>query len=158
DEIPRARLSTIPADPVDEVRVFDDEALSLDPIDVELYAAGDQNTRAWAELRIERSPRDGAEFHGATGAQTPRAWSVSALETYLSCPFKFFAQHVLKLEEEPEDEEVMNPRRQGQFVHQVFEDFFHEWQAGGRGRVTPENLDEARAHFTRVVDGALEAL
>ena len=58
-----------------------------------------------------------------------RAWSVSALETYLDCPFKFFAQHVLRLEEEPEDEEVMDPRRQGQFVHDVFEDFFREWQA-----------------------------
>ena len=34
-----------------------------------------------------------------------RVWSVSALETYVGCPFRFFAQHVLKLEEEPDDEE-----------------------------------------------------
>jgi len=57
--------------------------------------------------------------------------SVSAIETYLDCPFKFFAQHVLKLEEEPEDEEVMDPRRQGQFVHDVFERFFAAWQNAG---------------------------
>ncbi len=53
---------------------------------------------------------------------------MSALETYIGCPFKFFAQHVLRLEEEPDDEEVMDPRRQGQFVHEVFETFFTEWQ------------------------------
>ena len=160
DEIPRARLSAVPADPIDDVRAFDDEALSLDPIDVDAYVrhSDDVETRAWARLRIARGPRDGAEFHGSTGAQSSRPWSVSALETYLSCPFKFFAQHVLKLEEEPEDEEVMDPRRQGQFVHRVFEDFFSEWQASGHGRVTRENLDDARDLFTKTVDRALEAL
>ena len=160
DEIPRARLSTVPADPIDDVRVFDDEALSFDPINVDAYvrASDDAETRAWAQLRIARSPRDRAEFHGSIGAQDARPWSVSALETYLSCPFKFFAQHVLKLEEEPEDEEVMDPRRQGQFVHQVFEKFFRAWQAAGRGRVTPENLDAARELFTNTVDRALDAL
>jgi RecB family exonuclease len=116
------------------------------------------DTRAWAELRIARSAGDRPDFHGSIGAREPKPWSVSALETYLSCPFKFFAQHVLKLEEEPEDEEVMDPRRQGQFVHQVFEDFFREWQASGRARVTADNLDDARALFTQIVDRALERL
>jgi ATP-dependent helicase/DNAse subunit B len=83
---------------------------------------------------------------------------VSALETYLGCPFKFFAQHVLRLEEEPDDEEVMDPRRQGQLVHEVFEAFFRSWQAGGRRAITQENLDEARAMFAGVVDRALEGL
>jgi ATP-dependent helicase/DNAse subunit B len=83
---------------------------------------------------------------------------VSALETYLDCPFKFFAQRVLKLEEEPDDEEVMDPKQQGQFVHQVFERFFHRWQAGGRQAVTPANLDEARGVFGEVVEECLDAL
>jgi ATP-dependent helicase/nuclease subunit B len=87
-----------------------------------------------------------------------RAWSVSALETYVGCPFKFFAQHVLKLEEEPDDEEVMDPRRQGQFVHDVFERFFAAWQATGHRAVTPDNLDAARDMFTATVDRALERL
>jgi RecB family exonuclease len=65
---------------------------------------------------------------------------------------------VLKLEEEPDDEEVMDPRRQGQFVHEVFERFFAEWQSAGHRAITPENLDAARALFTEVVDRALEAL
>ena len=86
-----------------------------------------------------------------------RVWSVSGIETYLDCPFKFFARYVLKLDEEPEDEEVMDPRRQGQFVHAVFEDFFREWQESGQGAITPANLDEARRLFESVVDRQLEA-
>ena len=65
---------------------------------------------------------------------------------------------MLKLEEEPDDEEVMDPRRQGQFVHGVFEAFFKEWQEAGRGAITPENLDEAWTTFELVVDGALRRL
>src|SRR6185503_12593419 len=76
----------------------------------------------------------------------------------LGCPFRFFAQHVLKLEEEPDDEEVMDPRRQGQFMHHVFEEFFRAWQAAGHRAITPANLDAARELFTTVVDRALESL
>jgi RecB family exonuclease len=97
-------------------------------------------------------------FHGQTGAIEPRAWSVSALETYLGCPFKFFAQHVLKLEEEPDDEEVMDPRKQGQFVHEVFEQFFREWQQAGYGAIAPALLDDARTMFVQVVDRAAARL
>jgi RecB family exonuclease len=90
--------------------------------------------------------------------EAARGWSISALETYLACPFKFFAQHVLELEEEPDDEEVMDPRRQGQFVHEVFEAFFTAWQDAGYRAITPNNLDVARAMFAKVVDAALERI
>ena len=83
-------------------------------------------------------------FHGQAGAVPVRAWSVSAIETYLQCPFRFFAQHVLRLEEDPDDDEVMDPRQQGQFMHQVFEAFFKEWQDRGYQAIVPDNLDQAR--------------
>ncbi|HXI29559.1 MAG TPA: PD-(D/E)XK nuclease family protein [Vicinamibacterales bacterium] len=158
DEIPRARMTTMARPPSEGARVFEDEALSLDPPLVDALDADE--SRAWAGLRIGRSPADAPEFHGTVrSSATPvRAWSVSAIETYLDCPFRFFAQHVLKLQEEPEDEEVMDPRRQGQFVHQVFEAFFTEWQAAGHRAITPANLDVAREMFTTVVDRALEQL
>ena len=98
------------------------------------------------------------DFHGTVHDLPAHVWSVSAIETYLDCPFKFFAQHVLKLEEEPEDEEVMDPRRQGKFVHDVFERFFAAWQNAGHRAVTPDNLDAAREMFTAVVDRALDRL
>jgi RecB family exonuclease len=155
DEIPRAHLSSAASAPFDEARVFIDEALSLEPLALDPFEG---DTRAWAELRAGRSPADAPDFHGTVRETPVRAWSVSAIETYLDCPFKFFAQHVLKLEEEPEDEEVMDPRRQGQFVHEVFETFFAAWQRAGHRAITPQNLDDARALFTAVVDGALERL
>ncbi len=155
DEIPRARLSTVTCAPFADARVFDDEALSLEPIAFDPFQG---DARTWAELRTARSPADAPDFHGTVRDLPARAWSVSAIETYLDCPFKFFAQHVLKLEEEPEDEEVMDPRRQGQFVHDVFERFFAAWQIAGHRAVTPENLDAAREMFTAVIDRVLERL
>src|SRR5262249_32747548 len=98
DEVPRARLSAVLRRPSDgPAKTLDDQE--------------------WARLRASRTAPDAAMFHGAAGSLGETSWSVSALETYTSCPFKFFAQHILKLEEEPDDEEVMDPRRQGQFVH-----------------------------------------
>ena len=155
DEIPRARLSTMVRAPFEDARVFADEALSLDPITFDPFQG---DARAWAEIRTSRTPADAPDFHGVVRDIPPRPWSVSAIETYLDCPFKFFAQHVLKIEEEPEDQEVMDPRRQGQFVHDVFERFFAAWQSAGHRAVTPKNLDAAREMFTAIVDRALERL
>ena len=152
DEIPRARLSAVARTPFEDARVFADEALSLEPITLGPFQG---DARDWAELRTQRSPADVPGFHGTVTGIEPRPWSVSAIETYLDCPFKFFAQHVLKLEEEPEDQEVMDPRRQGQFVHDVFEKFFDAWQRAGHRTVTPQNLAVARDMFTAVVDRAL---
>ena len=155
DEIPRARLSTIARPPAGASRVFEEEALSLEPPQFDML---DADARTWAGLRVARSPAAAAEYHGMVGSAPARAWAVSAIETYLDCPFRFFAQHVLKLQEEPEDEEVMDPRRQGRFMHEVFETFFAAWQAAGHRTITAANLDRARELFEQVVDRALEQL
>ncbi len=156
DEISRARLSTVVRELIGNARVFLDEALSLDPPILDRL---DGPARAWADLRASRSPADAPQFHGWILPAPPAPpFTVSALETYLECPFKFFAQHVLKLQDEPEDQEVMDPKRQGRFVHDVFERFFKTWQAGGHGAITPQNLDDARGLFTSIVDSALDQL
>jgi RecB family exonuclease len=151
DEVPRARLSTMSRRPAleprlpDEVMAHHEGALGI----------GNDTTRAWLEMRSERSSSDDMAYHGSAGQRMPRTWSVSAVETYITCPFKFFAQHVLRLEEDPDDEEVMDPRRQGQFAHEVFETFFKEWQEAGHKAITPDDLPLARELFTAVVDRAL---
>jgi len=155
DEVPRAGLSTVARAPSPAGRLFIDEALAIEPVSLDRLEPA---SRSWAELRMSRSDRGEPVFHGQAGARPSRAWSVSALETYLDCPFKFYAQRVLRLEEEPDDEEVMDPRRQGQFAHEVFEDFFNRWAASGRQAVTPGNLAEAREMFEQVVDESLGAL
>jgi RecB family exonuclease len=155
DEVPRARLSVVARPAVAQARVFVDESLSLEP---RSFAPLDPHERVWAELRASRTGQDDSRFHGTVANATTRTWTVSALETYLGCPFRFFAQHVLRLEEEPDDEEIMDPRRQGQFVHNVFERFFDAWQGAGLRAITSANLDDARTMFTAVVDRALGEL
>jgi RecB family exonuclease len=163
DDIPRARLSTVAHELDQNARVFLEEALSLEPPD---FGPLEGPARTWAELRQNRSPADSPEFHGQVrqvGHQLPDLpdppdLSVSSIETYLDCPFKYFAQHVLKLDDEPDDEEVMDPRKQGQFMHQVFETFFRAWQAQGARAITPDNLDTARTLFAATVDRELERL
>ncbi|HTK30277.1 MAG TPA: PD-(D/E)XK nuclease family protein [Vicinamibacterales bacterium] len=155
DEIPRARLSSAPAPAIGLARIFPDETLSTDPVDTSLL---DGEARRWAALRMARTPAGAPPFHGQVGAVEARPWSVSAIETYLGCPFRFFAQYVLRLEEDPDDDEVMDPRAQGEFVHGVFEAFFRSWQAAGRGAITPDNLEDARALFAAVADAAAARL
>lgn len=154
DEVPRARLSTL-ARAIRTTPPLREESVALDDRPSELVGDG---AREWLALRTARPPADDARFHGSTGARASRTWSVSALEAYIGCPFRFFAQHVLRLEEEPEDEEVMDPRRQGQFIHEVFERFFREWQDAGQGAITAANLPLARERFTGVVDRALQRI
>jgi RecB family exonuclease len=138
-------------------RVFVDEALSIDPVQLDTLGA---DVREWAVMRAERSGGNDARYHGAAGRQAPRAWSVSAIETYLTCPFKFFAQYVLRLDEEEEraDQEVMDPKAQGRFVHEVFEAFFSKWQSLGHRAITVTNLHLARHLFEEIVEEGLRPL
>jgi RecB family exonuclease len=152
DEVARAGLAIVVQDAPQGGRLLIEDALSIDPVVADRL---EPETRAWAELRLARSSSTDAAFHGQTGAVPARPWSVSAIETYLECPFKFLARHVLHLEDEPDDEEVMDPRRQGAFVHKVFERFFHRWQAHGRRQITVDSLDEARALFEDEVEHSL---
>ena len=155
DEIARARLSTVALDPPASSPISTEEALALDPPDLNSL---DLVARSWAQMRAARSSGEDPAYHGQTGAPAARAWSVSALETYQGCPFKFFARYILRLDEEPEDEEVMTPLTQGVFMHDVFEAFFAQWQTDGHQAITPANLDVARAVFRDVAEERLARL
>ncbi len=163
DEIHRARLSSLAVEDRDSGDNRGPERATLQVLERATLQVPETATLqitedGWAEMRASRTPGTEGVFHGRVGPHPQRAWSVSALETYIGCPFRFFAQHVLRLEEEPDDEEVMDPRRQGQFVHDVFEKFFKEWQASGRRTITPQNIQEARQAFADVVEQALTRL
>ncbi len=95
---------------------------------------------------------------GFTDPLSPRPLSLSALERYQDCPFKFFAADVLRLEEVPEDESTMSPRARGRFIHEVFQRFFEAWDGRGGGAITAERLDEARALMADVAAPLLDRL
>ena len=154
DEVASLELPTSPRADVG-ARITADDALSTEPVSlVPLPPVA----RDWAERRQRRPAADAPAFHGFVGTSASRNWPVSALETYLTCPFKFFAKHVLGLEEEPEDSDVMDPRQQGLFVHRVFEVFFDRWRRSGRGSITAATLDEAREQFATVVEEEVQHL
>jgi RecB family exonuclease len=112
----------------------------------------------WLALRLARPSGGDGRFRGTTGPRAPGAYRVSAIERYLACPFKYFAAHVLRAEEERAEEPGLSALERGRLVHEVFEAFFTEWQAAGRGAITPESLAEAIDTFGRVAEARLETL
>ena len=136
-------------------RMFVYEALASEPVEP---SAVEGDASAWLAVRTARSEAAAGQFHGAAASYKPAAYSVSSLERYLQCPFQFFAERVLRLEEDPEDEATLNPKELGIFVHDVFQKFFEEWNRQGHLGITPDNLPQARAIFSEVIEPLLAML
>lgn len=148
DDVPGFGLTTRVDDEV-TARVFRYETLIDNPT-----AAGS----AWAAARARNAERERSRFEGQAGTWTLPRVSVSRLERYLKCPFQFYVANVLQVAEEPEDENSRSPLERGRFLHELFETFFHEWQARGRGRITSREMGDARALFEEVAGPALRSL
>lgn len=151
------------------VRVFADEALmGPSPTDAPLAECA----ATWLALRQNRAPKADPRFHGFTrptpdasppsergdGRRAARGYTVTGLDRYLECPFKYFARSVLELPEEAAEEHGMTPRERGRFVHEVFRAFFSEWHASGGREIGLDQLEAARSLFARLVETALASL
>ena len=143
EEVERAGLPSVEID-LPFQRIFDDERLVFDsgPAVTPLVPSGAGGTA--------QAP--------APGSGARPALSLSALERYQDCPFKFFAADVLRLEEAPEDESMLSPRARGRFIHEVFQRFFEVWDTREGGTITSERLDGARSLFHEVAEPLLERL
>jgi RecB family exonuclease len=136
-------------------RVAYADALALHPRRADILP---DRARAWGAMRLGDDPRAAPRLQGDAGAwRLPRV-SISRLELFLNCPFKFYASQVLKLEEPPEDEAIQTPLARGRFLHDLWERFFAEWQRRGHGRVDPDHVDEARRLFAEISEEALGTL
>ena len=140
--------------PVPSVLVFNYEALTRG----RLEAVAGESAREWAAFRTQAGRRDGPRFRGETGPHHPGGYSLSGLERYQDCPFKFFASDVLRLDEPPEDGAVLSARARGRFVHELLQQFFAAWDARGEGGITPARLDAARTVFAGVAEPLLARL
>jgi RecB family exonuclease len=136
-------------------RIFESEALCHEPIEATPLSAF---ARAWLPRRVRVAEIPLARFRGFTGPPAARPLSLSALERYQDCPFKFFAADVLRLEEAPEDESTMSPRARGRFIHEVFQRFYEAWDRRGGGTITSERVDDARALMAEVAEPLLARL
>lgn len=143
-----------------EVRTFLDEALSIAPVVPEALTG---SARAWLDVRMAASLEAASQPPGvlappADAARAPRAdasYAVTYLETYLRCPFRYFAAYVLRLEEEQHEEIGLSPRERGLVIHEIFEQFFRRWTEGGNGAIAPANVDQARALMVAVANEVL---
>jgi len=154
DELARAALDAVEETPATG-RVFEHEALGLDPVDPGALDAG---ARAWADLRLSARGQPEPRFHGATDGHHARVYSLTSLERYLDCPFKFFAADVLRAEEPPDDQSAPSPRARGRFIHDVLQKFFEAWDRTGAGPITAETLDRAKEVAVTVAEPLLQAL
>ncbi|MDI6616245.1 MAG: PD-(D/E)XK nuclease family protein, partial [Syntrophaceae bacterium] len=82
----------------------------------------------------------------------PETVSVSRLKTAVTCPYRFFAEAILKMEPLEDVEPETSPREKGNRIHRAVALFTHRV----RERETEMSSDEARALLTACVDEALQ--
>lgn len=75
--------------------------------------------------------------------------SPSQIETYLECPFRWFAERRLHT---GSVDEGFGPIERGTFAHAVLQEFYLRFQAAGYSKVNEGNLDEARELMRAVAD------
>jgi CRISPR/Cas system-associated exonuclease Cas4 (RecB family) len=124
----------------------------------------------WARARQPWSPYDG--LVRVTEATKPflasqrlgvRPYSVSALQNYAYCPYRFLLSALYHLEplEEPEPLEQMDPLTKGSLFHEVLAEFFRALQRGNMPlATTPIDtvLEVLDATLTRVAANYAELL
>lgn len=66
--------------------------------------------------------------------------SVTELERYIQCPYRWYADMMLRPREL---DSTIDTRHLGTLAHDILHDFYVEWWDRGHSRVTPESLAEA---------------
>ena len=111
-----------------------------------------------AERRRSRrfTPLDGVFLNPEARARvaeradpTRRPLSPTAIETYATCPQKYFLQRVLGLEheDEPDALERLAARDKGGLMHNVLETFYRDLRDAGELPLRPERLDVYRGRL-----------
>ncbi len=121
--------------------------------------------RIEAGARIERARLDTTPFGAYDGVLnhigiaerygSNHIFSVAQLETYADCPFRFFVERILDIEESELPEAEFDPRVRGQIMHKALESL-HRRYLGRAVSEWPE--DELREAVRRSVSEAFEQL
>ena len=136
------------------VRVTDDEAMLGG---ASTTAALPADVGDWLAWRTSRS-LDDPQFHGFVGPFARSRHTVTALETYLECPFKYLARHVLDLDEVEDEADGLSPKESGRILHTVLERFVRRWDEVRSATGDDAEIDRARRLFAEVADDALAGL
>jgi RecB family exonuclease len=154
EEIEGAGLPVVRRGPAPAVRVFANEAIALEPV----VGPGHGPVADWVALRAGRPDAADPRYHGTVGSFARARHAVTQVDTYLDCPFRYFAERVLRLEDEREEDPGLTPRERGELSHAIFQRFFQRWSAAGRGAITEDNLADARRELAAVTEAALADL
>ncbi|MBS1538598.1 MAG: exodeoxyribonuclease V subunit gamma [Bacteroidetes bacterium] len=109
---------------IEETLQFIDNTRSLSP---ELSANGLQSSQLTEEER-----------HNLTKRQT-EAFSISEIEEYAACPYKYFTEKVLRINEKRTVDSWLSPLEKGTLFHQVLYRFYHELQQQLRHELDNQN-------------------
>jgi len=148
-------VSAAVAPPPAHRRVFDDEVLTHTS---SIALAIDPGIARWLDTRLARADLKDPRFGGSVGPQAPQRYRVSRVDRYGDCPFKYFAENVLGLPEEREDNAGLSPLERGVLVHRLFEQFYREWDRDPGGTITAATLPEAVERFTTMTEAELARL
>ena len=117
-------------------------------------------TARWGRARSQWTPFDGiTRVNSHTQAMLEsqrlgaRAYSLSALQRFASCPYQFLLGAIYRLQpaQEPEPLQKLDPLTRGALFHEVQAEFFRALQAAGRLPVLEAGLGEALATLDRIV-------
>ncbi|HET6511961.1 MAG TPA: 3'-5' exonuclease, partial [Candidatus Kapabacteria bacterium] len=117
---------------------------------------------ATISTQIERRRKETTEYRGEIDldALTPfekrelekfstRVWSISQLERYAACPFSFFAERVLGLDQPGDLEEGLDARDQGNVLHSILREFLASRRDRGEPALQDLSLEELEPAFTQ---------
>jgi RecB family exonuclease len=138
--------------------VFTHEAVQLGDHEIVAQIAPGAPVTEWLNLRRSRTAASDLQFKGMAGLREPQTYAISYLERYLECPFKYFANRILRLPEERDEESGLSAIERGHFIHDVFETFFRDWQSGGGAAITIENVADALTLFEEIAERKLDKL
>jgi len=109
--------------------------------------------------RFEGALADPANRQRIAEHYRERSLTVSKLEKYARCPFRFFAEEVGKLVELEEPQEEIDALERGGVLHRILDRFYTERRTQGRVHLLEEDSrDAVLAHLRAVAERELEQL
>jgi ATP-dependent helicase/DNAse subunit B len=105
------------------------------------------------KLEYEGIITDRVTKNGRTALERFRdkVYSISQLETYGKCPFKFFANRVLRLRAFEEAEEGLTPIEKGNFYHEILFRFYTDRRNANKKPIRLCNHEEYRDALTELL-------
>ncbi|CAN5775158.1 hypothetical protein BH24ACI5_BH24ACI5_09410 [soil metagenome] len=117
-------------------------------------------TARWGRARSQWTPFDGVtrvNSHTQPMLESQRlgarAYSLSALQKFASCPYQFLLSAIYRLEpaEEPEPLQKLDPLTRGALFHEVQAEFFRAMQSGGALPVREAGISHALSILDRII-------